>query len=148
MQPDNDNIPNHLPKKHPYTVPDRYFEELPMRVQQRVQRKPTFGGFSLPALQLQKVGLALASLLVIFAGVWFTLQQNTTVNQTESMVALSELSEAEVASYLTANFYQVDPADVAEIASPADFPYAELPDLAPADLADEIDYATLEEYYL
>ncbi|MEJ1240010.1 hypothetical protein WBG78_17855 [Chryseolinea sp. T2] len=84
-----------IPKKHPFTVPDDYFDKLPGNIQARVQagtgeRKPLFA---------YAVRYAIASATIaIVAAVWFWMRPSTENNSAEDIIA--SLDTSELVAYL------------------------------------------------
>lgn len=88
--------PDKLPKQHPFTVPDEYFDKLPGRIQSRVAgdrrvSEPAFG---------RVIRLALAGVLlgaVAFVWVW---RSNTLNSMDTAEDMLASLTTADLVAYL------------------------------------------------
>ena len=83
---------NDIDKKLDYKVPEGYFEDLPMRIQQRIdQEKATRSTFKLPAWSF-----AMAASIVLIVTFFFIF--NGSENTAESLLA--EISEEDLIAYL------------------------------------------------
>src|SRR5690606_26336201 len=92
MEPNDLPTESHLPKKHPYTVPDGYFDKLPMRIQSRAQQPAAPGFWQFPVFSRPVLRYALAAMLVLATSVGLLLNRFTPANQPENALALSELT--------------------------------------------------------
>ena len=134
-----------IDKKHPFQVPDHFFDELTSDIQSRVsgnEKRPFFG-------MVAKWALLPAFALSVVLGFWFYQIEKPTISQTE--VLLAQVSEDAILSYL-------DETDisVAELISLSDNPldllenpnYLNGIDLNEENIDDLINTFDLNEIYL
>jgi hypothetical protein len=106
-----------LPRKLPYSAPERYFDELPGLIQNRIQRETPakVAGYDwAPRISYPRLRLAVASLVLAVTGsLVVILNQAPATND----LALSDFNRSEVIQYLAVNEVTPETADLAEISS-------------------------------
>ncbi|WP_462249157.1 hypothetical protein [Ekhidna sp.] len=80
-----------IEKKEAFKVPDGYFEELPLKIQQRVSNEKKTYGFNVPSWSL-----ALAASLLLVVTFVFVLPGN----EQSAEELLAEISQEEIVAYL------------------------------------------------
>jgi len=147
------NLDDHKRRPQPLAPPpERYFEQLPMRVMARVHPAPAPGlagaGGWLQHLSAP-VRTALASVLVLggFAASFFLNQSASTLLPPSSGAVLASVPQAEMVQYLLASEQRVTLTDLAEVASSG----AASPDTylqaSPAELQEALDAQPSDETY-
>lgn len=78
-----------IPKKQIFTVPDRYFEELPSKIQDRITAKHQTPGF----FERFKVSytIALAALAILVILIWIPGQKKVTAEEMLASISTEEL---------------------------------------------------------
>lgn len=133
-----------IKKKNIYSVPDKYFDQLPTRIQSRVNEKKPVSGLYLNWSLVYKVGApALAMVLILF---YFGI--STTDNSTlSSDELLAQVSTDDLIAYLETTDITTDEIieelDLSNIE--LDF-YKEGPIMQDMDMNDEDIDALLDEY--
>ncbi|SNC60795.1 hypothetical protein SAMN06265337_0334 [Hymenobacter gelipurpurascens] len=147
------HLDDHKRRSQPLAPPpERYFEQLPMRVMARVQpdAAPGLAGSWGWLQQLSApVRTALASAVVLggFAASFFLNQPSSTPIPRYSVASLAAVPQAEMVQYLLASEQRVTLTDLAEVASPAlATPDAYL-QASPAELQDALDAQPSDETY-
>jgi len=84
---------NHNEKKHPFTVPDGYFDQLTRDIQARVSEKPATRWMPAPALRWSLAGVAAAIIVAIV--VWMPGK-----NEASPEEMLAEVSDEDLIAYL------------------------------------------------
>jgi len=131
-----------IKKKNIYSVPDRYFDQLPTRIQSRVNEKKPVWGLSLSwNLTLRVAGPALAVILIIF---YFSISNNTG-QSTDDLLA--QVTTEDMIAYLETTDITTD-----EIIEGLDFStidldfYEEGPIMQNMEMSDEEYDALFDEY--
>lgn len=128
-----------LPKKEFFTTPERYFDELPMRIQKRIRERETV---SRPLLDWQpRWRLAIAGLLLLALAVpawWFGQEFRSQAPED----ILSRVSTEDVLAYLVAG--EMDTEDILDHISLGDMEIILDPEM-PALIPDDIDDRELED---
>lgn len=83
-----------IKKKNIYSVPDKYFDQLPMRIQSRVNEKKPVLGLSLKWSLVYKVA-ALALIIIFF---YFDINNNYKRQSTDDLLA--QVSTSDLIAYL------------------------------------------------
>lgn len=83
-----------IKKKNIYSVPDKYFDQLPMRIQSRVNEKKPVLGLSLKWSLVYKVA-ALALIIIFF---YFDINNNYKKQSTDDLLA--QVSTSDLIAYL------------------------------------------------
>lgn len=81
-----------FPKKHPFTVPDRYFEELSAKVMEKTQASPTTNAFIKPRATWYAIAASLLLLIGYF--LFTTIPQKEIGKNSEAL--LSHFSQEEL----------------------------------------------------
>lgn len=81
-----------IDKRQSFKVPDGYFEDLPLKIQQRISEKPKATSMALPSWSLAAVG----AVIVFFIAYVFLMPEN---NPSASEL-LAEVSNEELVAYL------------------------------------------------
>jgi hypothetical protein len=136
-----------LPRQLPYSAPEKYFDELPSRIQNRIKTKTAddsgyewISGISFPRLRLALASLALAvtgSLVVV-------------LNQpvTQNYMSLENLQQGEVAQYMAINELTPDLDDLATLSALDNSLTHSLPSVQVEDLTDMVDEEEIEDILL
>jgi len=85
-----------IPKEHPFSVPDDYFDKLPGRIQQRVQHPERTGIFASQGFTRYALGLFAVAAV---ASVWLWTGTGTPVTQSPEAI-LSSLETVDLVTYL------------------------------------------------
>jgi hypothetical protein len=138
---------NDLPRKLPYSVPDRYFDELPSRIQNRIQGKARLDGeYSwFPGVSFPRLRVALASLVLVVTGSLMVV-----LNQPvpEAYASLENIQQGEVIRYLALNEMNPDVEELAEISTIDNSLAPALPTVQAEDLTDLVEEDEIENYLL
>lgn len=132
-----------IKKKNIYSVPDRYFDQLPTRVQSRVNEKKPVLGLSLNwNLTLRVAGPILAVVLIVF---YFGINNNYTGQSTDDLLA--QVTTEDLIAYLETTDITTD-----DIIEGLDFStvdldfYEEGPIMQNMEMSDEEIDALFDEY--
>ena len=138
---------NDLPRQLPYAVPDRYFDELPSRIQKRSQdRKEASEAYGwVPGISFPRLRMALASLVLVVTGSLMVV-----LNQPvpEAYASLENVQQGEVIQYLALNEVSPDVEELAEISNIDNSLAPALPTVQAEDLTDLVEEDELEDYLL
>lgn len=118
------------PKRNPYKAPEGYFEQLPLRLQQRLEKNDS--RISLPWFLKWQWQTAFLLLLTLGIGLWMNLPTRQQALQTETILA--SLPNEAIVSYFEDE--QLGSVSMAEIASDA-------PVLEPDEYLQSIDEESL-----
>ncbi|GAB4341067.1 MAG: hypothetical protein OHK0038_20720 [Flammeovirgaceae bacterium] len=133
-------------KKHPYKVPEKYFEELPMRVMKQVEKKPSKSIFYFDNVwfRIGVVSFAVCTLLVL--GIqFFKSNPSPTPDYTHAEMLLSQVSKEEIKAYL---FSESDNIELVELAEEKNISVElSMEDInSDEELLEEIDLSEIEDY--
>ncbi|RSK43550.1 hypothetical protein [Hymenobacter perfusus] len=129
--------------------PDRYFEQLPTRIMQRVPTaapSPLAGGWLTALSAPLRTALASAAVLGGFAAA-FLLSPGATV-QPLATASLAQVPRAELVQYLLASEQRVTLADLAELPGAAQNAPTGTLQASPEELQELLDAQSAEEAYL
>ena len=88
-----DNTPEEVPgmsKKHPFRVPENYFEELPMRIQERLGEGPG----RITIMEMIRPRLAYAAMIAVLITVGFLGTRYFFLNNTQNSLSSDEILDA------------------------------------------------------
>ncbi|MDX5443572.1 MAG: hypothetical protein LPJ89_07305 [Hymenobacteraceae bacterium] len=137
---------NDLPKKHPFQVPENYFEQLPNRVmQQTAYRQKTGSSRSWQQQPVWRMALASLVVLLIFVGV-FRLSQ-TPAEAPSATALLAQVNDRELVNYLLTS-ERVQVTDLLETKAAETVQPHEFLQVQPEDVEEEIDPYVVEDYLL
>lgn len=150
MEPIENNNLNNYPRKHPYTVPESYFDNLPMQIQQRVQAQPKVSIFLRPLFSPKfRLSAVLGMFLVLAASVWFVMQNQQPSREQFQPIAFSQLTNREILNYLESDEASIETGDIALLTNfSRDQINYSLPAYDARDLEQEIELSDIEDYYL
>jgi hypothetical protein len=133
-----------IKKKNIYTVPDKYFDQLPTRIQSRVnEKKPVFGVYLNWRLAL-KISIPTIAVVMILFYFGIVTMNNATLSSDE---LLAQVSTDDLIAYLETTDITAD-----EIIEELDFSIIELefydkgPIMQDIEMSDEEIDALLDEY--
>lgn len=132
-----------IKKKNIYSVPDKYFDQLPTRIQSRVNEKKPVLGLSLDWSMVFRV--AVPALTVVFFIFYFSIGNQNSAQSAEELLA--QIDTEDIIAYLQTTDITtdeiIDGLDLSDIE--LDF-YEDLPILQDLEMSDQDIDALLEEY--
>ncbi|MGV3538552.1 MAG: hypothetical protein ACO1OQ_02000 [Rufibacter sp.] len=109
------NLPD-IPPKHPFTVPDGYFEKLPTRVMQRTaSAQPQHTALPVAWFRQYKAMMAGVTMALVFLATFF-IPQYVEFSSPEPTQMLAQVSKRDIHQYLLTNV-ELESTEVAEIAT-------------------------------
>lgn len=132
-----------IKKKNIYSVPDRYFDQLPTRIQSRVNEKKPVLGLTLDWSLVFRV--AVPVLTVVFFVFYFSIGNHKSIQSAEELLA--QIDTDDIIAYLQTTDITTDEIieglDLSDIE--LDF-YDDLPIMQDLDMSDQDIDALLDEY--
>lgn len=110
-----------IPKQDSFTVPEGYLEQLPQRIQERVQQRPESSWADAKSLwTFPRLQLVFSALVLLIVSILFLQQPGS--REIDPQLILKEASQQEIVSYLNNNAKLT----VQELALEADWNQSEL----------------------
>ena len=135
-------------KNTPYKVPEKYFEELPQTISNRInEHKNGFFGLSFPLIRTVKIAMPTAVLLLILM-LYFKPWGGDSIEVASIDQALAQIPDSEVEAYLLTNeISDTEILDFFEEKEAADIILTELPSLSAEELEGMVDTYDIETLF-
>jgi hypothetical protein len=139
-------LDNSTSKKHPYKVPEKYFDELSVRVMKQVEKKTSKSLFSLDSVWIRVGVVSLAACVLVVLGIqFFKSSPNATPDYTQAEALLSQVSKEEIKAYLLSESDNIELTELVEEKNiELDLSMEEVN--ADEELLEDIDLSEIEDY--